>query len=385
MVSKSNYSGLDWLKFVAALFVVANHTGPLLIFNDYSNFLISGLLSRLAVPIFFMTSGFFFFRKLTGERVEDNKRLLVYLRKIGLLYAIAILLYIPLNVYKGDFSEGLTVYVLIKAILFDGTFYHLWYLPALMIGLIIVYYLHKKLSMKTLLVAGTLIYVVGLLGDSYYGITKEIGLLHFIYESMFYLFDYTRNGLFYAPIYLIMGAWAAKRVISSTQSYPIKRSQRIKQSKQRIKPLTSAYLFFLFLVLMFAEGMILQAIEFTRHDSMYVFALPATYFLFQWALSWKGRTGKAFREWRVWIYILHPIAIVLVRGAAEAVSLEAIFISNSLIHFFTVCLLSIAMAAIAVQLSVITVNIRAYLCSGRRKQVDVNREERPHRRNITGS
>ncbi|WP_054024730.1 acyltransferase family protein [Bacillus sp. FJAT-28004] len=340
MVSKPNYSGLDWLKFIAALFVIANHTSPLLSYNEYTDFLFSGIISRLAVPIFFMSTGFFFFRKLTGDKVKDQKALFGYIKKIGWLYSIAILLYIPLNVYKGDFSDHFTFVSFMRDIVFDGTFYHLWYLPALIIGLFITYYLYQKLSLSMLLVIGSLLYAVGLLGDSYYGITQNIAFLKHFYEWMFHIFDYTRNGLFYAPIYLILGIWAAKK------------------PQPARKPIAYAALFLVSLALMITEASILKAIQYPRHDSMYVFAWPATYFLFQWALSWKGRTGKAFREWRVWIYILHPIAIVLVRGAAEFVKLEALFITNSLIHFVAVCLTSIFMAAVAVRISVIKFKFR---------------------------
>lgn len=57
-MSKPNYDGLDWLKFVAALLVVANHTGPLLSYSAAADFLLSNLLTRIAVPVFFMTTGF---------------------------------------------------------------------------------------------------------------------------------------------------------------------------------------------------------------------------------------------------------------------------------------------------------------------------------------
>jgi len=340
MTTKPNYSGLDWLKFIAALFVVANHTSPLLSYNEYTDFLFSGIISRLAVPIFFMSTGFFFFRKLTGDKVEDQKALFRYIKKIGILYMIAILLYIPLNVYKGDFSDHFTIVSFLRDVAFDGTFYHLWYLPALIIGLVITYYLYHKIQLTTLLVLGCMLYAVGLLGDSYYGFTENIAFLKQCYEWMFHIFDYTRNGLFYAPIYLILGIWAAKKP----------------QPDRR--PIAYASLFLLSLALMIAEASILKVIQFPRHDSMYVFAWPATYFLFQWALSWRGRSGKAFREWRVWIYILHPIAIVFVRGAAEIVNMEALFITNSLIHFVAVCLTSIVMAAAAVRVSVIKFKLR---------------------------
>ena len=65
----SRYGGIDGVKLLAALLVVAIHTGPLLSFDAYAEFLLTGVIGRLAVPFFFMASGFLFFRKLTGARL----------------------------------------------------------------------------------------------------------------------------------------------------------------------------------------------------------------------------------------------------------------------------------------------------------------------------
>ncbi|SFD64292.1 serine/alanine racemase [Paenibacillus catalpae] len=335
-MSKPNYGGMDWIKFGAALMVVANHTSPLLSYSAAADFLISNLFTRIAVPIFFMTAGFLFFRKLTGDPITDRNALHGYMLKTLKLYTAALLIYFPLNIYTGYFSESFTTYSLIKDILFDGTFYHLWYLPALILGLYITFYMYQKMTMKAMLASAGLLYIVGLLGDSYYGMLQNgSGIVH-VYEGMFTVFDYTRNGLFYAPIYLAIGAWAAKRQIPER------------------KPLVNAALFAVSLGMMFVEGELLHSAGIPRHDSMYIFALPATYFLFQWSLQWKVRSNKTFREWRVWVYILHPLAIVLVRGAAEVTHSEKLFILNSLLHFAAVCLVSIGMAAATVWLLAIS-------------------------------
>lgn len=107
--AKTDYRGLSWLKFIAALLVIANHTGPLARFGPSADFLVDGALTRIAVPIFFMTSGFFYFRKLTGDPLADRRHLRRYLGSIAKLYAIAILLYLPLNVYNGYFSSPSSV------------------------------------------------------------------------------------------------------------------------------------------------------------------------------------------------------------------------------------------------------------------------------------
>ncbi|CAI6083495.1 acyltransferase family protein [Cohnella sp. JJ-181] len=332
MSAKTDYSGLSWLKFAAALLVVANHTGPLASFSPLADFLVGGALTRIAVPIFFMTSGFFYFRKLTGDPASDRLRLRRYLGSIAKLYAIAILLYLPLNLYNGYFSASFGWPSLLRDLAFDGTFYHLWYLPALMIGIAMLHVMYRTMKPAAVMAVACGLYLVGLFGDSYYGFIAGSDVLTGGYDVLFHAFDYTRNGLFFAPVYLALGASVARKPQAASRPY------------------AHAALFLASLAAMLAEALWLRAGEMPRHDSMYVLAVPAAYFLFLWALPYKGPANRGLREGRAWIYILHPLAIVLVRGAAKATGLQPWLIGNSLIHFAAVCGLSVALAAIAVRL-----------------------------------
>ncbi|MFP3415855.1 serine racemase VanT catalytic subunit, partial [Bacillus sp. SIMBA_074] len=98
----------------------------------------------------------------------------------------------------------------LKDIVFDGTMYHLWYFPALIIGVYLAYFLYSRFPFPYVLGIAGILYILGLLGDSYYGFTEQSEWLQAFYTRMFALFDYTRNGFFFAPIYLILGAWIAK-------------------------------------------------------------------------------------------------------------------------------------------------------------------------------
>lgn len=331
-----SYIGLDRFKIVAALLVIAIHTGPLMSYNGYADFMLTGIAARLAVPYFFIVSGFFLFRKLTGDLGQDRRTLHRTVRKIGILYLVSILLYLPLNIYSGYFTDDFSFFSLLKDIVFDGTFYHLWYLPALMIGMYIVYYLTRIFSLRITLAATGILYAVGMLGDSYYGLIERSGILLDAYTSMFALFDYTRNGLFFAPLYLALGAWAAARPDSGRSAQ------------------ASAACLAASLALMFGEGMLLRQLELPRHDSMYLFLVPAVYFLFRFLLLERPKNesgrGQTLRQISTWIYILHPIAIVFVRGAGKLTGLTSIVVGDSLIHYVCVALLSILLSLAAVRL-----------------------------------
>ena len=65
------YDAIDLMKFILSLLVVALHVPP--IREGYEHLRI---ICRLAVPLFFITSGFFFFKKTKDVAFnEQNERL----------------------------------------------------------------------------------------------------------------------------------------------------------------------------------------------------------------------------------------------------------------------------------------------------------------------
>ncbi|WP_305131166.1 acyltransferase family protein [uncultured Oscillibacter sp.] len=181
------FPALDDFRWIAVILVVANHTrsaeGPFL-------WLLT-VLRRVAVPYFLMVSGYFLGRD--GWRSTGR-----FLKRTALLYGVGVLLYLPLNWYAGQLSPDFP-----RQVVFDGSFYHLWYLPALLLGTPAAWLLSRLGRRKALLIAGGL-YLIGLGGDSYYGLLPE-GVTSF-YDVVFQVFTYTRNGLFYVPLFLLLGA-----------------------------------------------------------------------------------------------------------------------------------------------------------------------------------
>lgn len=323
--------GTDHFKIAAAILVIAIHTGPLTTYSPYGDYLLTGIAARLAVPFFFVASGYFLFRKLKGEKAHDSIVFKQFMSKIGQLYGLSIVLYLPLNIYSGYFSESLTPFTILKDLVFDGTFYHLWYLPALMLGTAVVFYVYGHCSFRTLFALTASMYIIGLLGDSYFGWARQIPALHALYGWLFQWFDYTRNGLLFAPLYMALGAWTARR------------NPAPKRLKAGIGWLLAS------LCLLFAEGILLRAYGVPRHDSMYVFLVPAVYVLFLLLLGRPGGDDKNLRRISTWMYIVHPIAIVLVRGAGKAAGIGPVVVSNSAGHFLAVTAVSVLLAVFIVR------------------------------------
>ncbi len=316
-MGKKGYTGIDYFRVFAALLVIAIHTSPLLSFSETGDFVLTRIAARIAVPFFFMTTGFF----LISRYQYNANKLKVFIKKTAIIYSITIAGYIPLNIYNGYFKMDYLLPNMIKDIVFDGTLYHLWYLPASMIGAAIAWFLVKRVGLREALVITAILYIVGLFGDSYYGFAEQLPLIKNIYDGIFQVSDYTRNGIFFAPVFLVLGG-----VIADKSIYISLKNCLIG--------------FGLSFSLMLGEGMILHNLEMQRHDSMYIMLLPCMYFLFTAFTFFKGRRTKILRTAALMMYMIHPMIIVAVRMFAKALQLQSILVENSLVHYFVVCIFS---------------------------------------------
>ncbi len=322
MKKSGNYSGIDCFRMIAALLIVAIHTSPLLSFNETADFILTRIIGRVAVPFFFMTSGFF----LISRYSCNNEKLKTFIKKTAVIYGIAIVIYIPINIYKGYFSMDNLLPNIIKDIIFDGTFYHLWYLPASIIGAALAWYMVRRLGYSKALIISVLLYIIGLFGDSYFGIAEQIDVLKQFYSLIFQVSDYTRNGIFFAPIFFVLGGMIA--------------DTNVKRSLQ-INGMAFAGTF----ALMVIEAMTLHTFNVQRHDSMYIFLPVCMFFLFHLLLYWKERRFALIRMAALIVYIIHPMMIVIVHFLAKF--LGDIIVENSLINYLIVCLLSVLFSIVA--------------------------------------
>ena len=103
--------------------------------------------------------------------------------------------------------------------------------------------------------------------------------------------------------------------------------------------------------LFLGEGILLKLLETQRHDSIYLFLLPVMYFLFSALLedSTEERSQIMPKDLPLFIYLLHPLFIILVRGGAKITKLS-IFVDNSLVHFLAVAISTFAGAWILTKL-----------------------------------
>nr|WP_300848769.1 alanine racemase [uncultured Acetatifactor sp.] len=336
MRTKPNYGWLDRFRIIAALAVIAIHTSPLDTFHEGADFFLTRVLARIAVPFFFMVTGHFVVAGFlpSGKAAPSTKsmvRFRKFLAKTSMLYLFCIILYLPVGIYAGHYKD-MSVGIMLRMLFFDGTFYHLWYFPACIMGVALVYLLSRFLSLGAMTAVSAVLYAIGLLGDSYYGLVEKVPALEAFYGFLFQISSYTRNGLFLAPLFLVLGAWMA----GAAQG----QDGRDLSEKRLFLCSLSALSF----ALMTGEAFLLRHFQFQRHDSMYLLLVPVMFFLYRFLLCIPVKSDRAFRTASTWIYVLHPAFIVVVRGIAKPLGLTGLLVDNSLVHYLAVSFLSVAAA-----------------------------------------
>lgn len=327
MKRNKDYTGIDCARLVFALLIITIHTSPLDSFWKMGDFVLARVIARTGVPFFFMVSGFF----LVSRYTYNSQELINFIKKTSVIYSIAILIYIPVNIYNGFFLTDHILTDIIKNILFNGTLYHLWYLPASITGAVISWFLVKKLDFTKALAISCILYITGLFGDSYYGISENIPVLKGFYNQVFQIADYTRNGIFFAPVFIILGGY-------------------IKETHNKFTLGINITGFIISLVLMIIEALILHSFKLQRHDSMYIFLLPCMYFLFSLLLSYRGKRLVNIRTLSLLIYIIHPLIIIIIRLFAKLLNIQKIIIGNSMVYYFLTCIFSIIFSVVAINI-----------------------------------
>lgn len=198
-VVKVTYPGIDIFKFIMSILVVAVHT-----IGINSFFL-------LAVPYFFIASGFFLFKDFSKERVKG------YLIKLVRIYLVWTIIYLPFAL-KVFFDERLTVVESILS-LFRGFLlvganngsWHLWYILALIVAVLIIDYLVKvKVNFIFIFLLSLFFYLLGFVLDKLHDISLNFTILNSLVDIYFRYFVSTQNGLFVGFFYICLGAIAVK-------------------------------------------------------------------------------------------------------------------------------------------------------------------------------
>lgn len=138
---KRNIS-LDLLKLIMACMVVGLHAGFLREYSKLAEYLFVNGVFRIAVPIFFIINGFYFYSTLL------NKTKKIWFKRVCFLYVIWMAFYSP--IWAGLASENTSILGLIG--IFIIGYHHLWYLSGVLGAAILTVIFRKVEDMLVILI-----------------------------------------------------------------------------------------------------------------------------------------------------------------------------------------------------------------------------------------
>jgi len=192
ITTNKNYDAIDLMKFIASIFVVALHTDAFFDINKNIFIFVCNGLSRLAVPLFFISSAYFLY--LPEQNGLSKKRKMKYIKRLAILYSVWFIIYLPITIYNkfylSEFTFLETIFRYFRSLLFSGGFSGAWYLSSC----IFCTWLFKKIDDiggggkdKEIYIFIILIYILCVITSSY---NKILDICHLrnvynIYEMLF--------------------------------------------------------------------------------------------------------------------------------------------------------------------------------------------------------
>lgn len=291
-----NYTAIDIAKYISALLVVCIHTFPLYDLSQTANMVWIQAVCRIAVPFFFAVSAFLFFRKIDPSKgmkeTVNVAQLKHYLHRLAVLYGVWTILYLPYTFLLWR-SDGFSLSYLARWIFdlfFNGSYYHLWFLPSLMLGTVIVYVLYTNLRLKKGLLLTFLLYVIGMLMNVYGDMLAAIPIVQTLYQTYMLIFTTARNGIFFTPIFLYIGIY-------------LKEFPGMYTKKEYALGISVCYI-----ALLLEEGLAYFCGMMQDLTSMYLFLIPLVYFLVGALLQIQrspSYLSRFFRQSSSLIYVSH--------------------------------------------------------------------------------
>lgn len=332
---RKQYNSLDLAKFIAAILIIIIHTGPFGEFNDIIGAGVRGIVTVVAVPFFFITSGFLFFGKLnTLDKTAKKDYFKQYMKRLGVMYLLWSAVYFVF-VLRNWIVEGFVItdlLIYIRNFFLKGSYSTIWFLLALMVSVAIIYFLHKKLSYVKIFLLGIPFYVIACMGSSYYGLVETIPFLKSVFNGYFCIFDTVKNGVLFGWVYVALGGIFSEIEIPK-------------------KPLKNFVLTGLFFVLLAAESFIQVYFGWAINGvDTKLLLLPLSVFLFMFVMNLDFKESQAF----VWMRKLSLMMFLCQRlflSLFEIFLIDTIFVQNSLVYFISILSLTLAFSVVFIKAS----------------------------------
>ena len=277
METKRNYDALDLIKFISSIFVISIHSNALGDISPLANSLICGGISRLAVPLFFTCSAFFFFKsEVTKEKTVS------YCKRILKLYLSWFVVTLPITVYErfiapeAPFWKSLLTFV--QSIFLSSTFSGSWFLTSCVFCSWLFFFFKKKNVSRAVIVPLCFVVYLFCCFSSGYGNLIERCGLSAEYETYRALFRNPYTSIIVGIPYFALG----KRIAMCEKKNSFLFSE---------KGCTAGL--FLSVVLLLTEVYFCRKLSLSATTDCYLMLFPCCFFLFSLAVRSKVKIKKA--------------------------------------------------------------------------------------------
>lgn len=323
MEKKQRNNSIDLFRYLCAVLVVIIHSSFWRQWGTFGYFL-GEILTRIAVPFFFAVSGYFFIQKLEIGKPVFWKQFWHLLS----VYAVWSFVYLLIDFKNQVLLGEISVFSFFREFLFSffifGSQGHFWFFPAIIISSIIVALAYGLKLSKMLLPASIILYLIGCLGCSYFGLGVKIPILGKLFEHPY--FTAARRIFMMGLPFFCSGLLVLK----------LKKALKRKKSLLILWICSVAF----FLAEIFAVNYFQLAANIIITVGLYCLLVFTLLLLLQYPLSRWGRVAPVARSMANITYYSHPLFLLLfssgLRLPAFFVFLASVFVTGLLglgLHF----------------------------------------------------
>ena len=321
---KDNYiqqggAKFDILKFVLALIIVSLHSGiiPKWLFP----------IARLAVPLFFIMTSYFFFLKVSNLYDDSLRKQALhrYLKRNFQLYLFWSVALLPAVVLmnlswfqNGAMSAIMNIF---KAFFISEFFPASWFILSAIYSVIIVFYLSRWLSSRWLLLFSLLLYCLALLDSNYGGLLSDQSRIIFNMPGIRYSLNIPA-----AMIWIVMGKSLAERPVT-------------------LSPMLLYSLIAIIAIVYYLEYLTIGEYGISIHSDCFIMTIPLSPLIFiaiGQSHDIKCKHALWLRKSSIIIYCLHLTLILLISYSSAYFGFESSKPISFIITIFTcICVASL--------------------------------------------
>ena len=199
------YKCVDVMKLIFCMCVIGIHTNVLKMLPDIpAYFILKGVL-RLAVPYFFVASGFFLGKRIyaTGDISNSIKTYIVRLLKPYIVFETISLLQNAFLMFRAGKTVRSILRFTVKSLLFypQGS---LWFIWASIIAACLIFPFLKRNWLNFAMTIGLLLYTFAIICNNYYFVICGTWMESIVKIYLQYFIS-PRNGIFTGFIFIVLG------------------------------------------------------------------------------------------------------------------------------------------------------------------------------------